>query len=191
MNLINFVYLLEPVWNRSFQTASEHAPILNSQPKPRWPVLKENWVVTWSQNIPCLLSRHPSSRKTSPFQCLLPRIKTSVLTMTLQGWMQQHHLVMAASNLLTQQAGLYGFSFPQRELGDGAPDMVSWFILCPQVFREAELFLVLPAKLHGFLSSWPMTHSCSRNCLRRVNRSPDVVPEQQPGGWHLTATNTK
>lgn len=48
-------------------------------------------------------------------------------------------------------------------------------------FREAELFLVLPAQLHGFLSSRLMTHSCSRNGLRRGHGSPGAVPEQQNG----------
>lgn len=111
VNLINFVYPLEPVWNRSSQTVSEHTPILNSQPKPKCPLLKENCLVTWSQNIPCLLSRHPSGGKTSPVQYFLPRIKTSLRTMTLQGWMQQHHLVMAALNLLAQD------SVPGRSAG--------------------------------------------------------------------------
>lgn len=100
VNLINFVYPLKPVWNRSSQTASEHTPIQNSQPKLRCPVLKENWVVTWSQNIPCVVSRQPSSGKTPSVQYFLPRIKTSLWAMTLQGWTQQHHLVMAALNLL-------------------------------------------------------------------------------------------
>lgn len=129
VNLINFVYPLKPVWNRSSQTASEHTPILNSQPKPKCPVLKENWAATWSQNIPCLLSRHPCRAKTSPVRCFPPRIKTSLHTMTLQGWMQQHHLVMAALILLAQLWGPArlqecGFpSFPQQDLRDQAAGM--------------------------------------------------------------------
>lgn len=119
VNLINFVYPLKPVWNRSSQTASEHTPILNSQPKPKCPVLKENWAATWSQNIPCLLSRHPCRAKTSPDRCFLPRIKTSLHAMTLQGWMQQHHLVMAALILLAQ---LWG---PARSAGVWIPFLSS------------------------------------------------------------------
>lgn len=61
---------------------------------------------------------------------------------------------------------------------------------CPRVLREAELFPVLPAKLDDSLSSWPMTQSCSRNPLRRVNTPPDV-PEQQTGGRRALATNGK
>lgn len=195
VNLINFVYPLKPVWNRSSQTASEHTPILNSQPKPKCPVLKENWAVTWSQNIPCLLSRHPCSGKTSPVQYFLPRIKTSLHTMTLQGWMQQHHLVMAALILLAQlwvpvrSAGAWilfpSSAGPQRpgsrhgRVIHSVPSGVQGGWALPNVSCQA-----------GWPSSQPVTQSCSRNPLRRVNRSPDV-PEQQSGGRHAVATNRK
>lgn len=196
VNLINFVYPLKPVWNRSSQTASEHTPILNSQPKAKCPVLKENWAATWSQNLPCLLSRRPCTGKTSPVRYFLPRVKTSLHTMTLRGWMQLHHLGMAALILL---AHLWG---PVRSAG-------VWILFLspagpwrPGSRHGRVIHSVASSALGGWalpsascqagcsLSSQPVAQSCSRNPLRRVNRSPGV-PEQQSGGRHAVATKRK
>lgn len=191
VNLINFVYPLKPVWNRSSQTASEHTPMLNSQPKPTCPVLKESWAATWSQNVPCLLSRHPCRGKTSPVRYFLPRIKTSLHTMTLQGWMQQHHLVMAALILLAQlwgparAAGVWILFLSsagplQTRLQAGQGDS-SCALQCSGRLSSSQCCLP------SWMVPWAGTQSCSRNPLRRVNRSD--VPEQRSGGRHAVATN--
>lgn len=201
VGLINFVYPLEPGWNRSSQTSSEPTPALNSRPKPKRLVLKENWPVTWRQSMPCLLSRHPSSRKTSTVQYFLPRIPTLVHTVTLQGWMQQHHLVMAALNLHAQLSvpgrswgvcrSTDSLLIPGRSLENRlrAGQVDSFCAL--EVCREAEPFLALPAQLRGFLSGRMVTHSCSQKGLWRVHGCPGAVPEQQDGRQRAMAANTE
>lgn len=202
VDIINFVYPLEPGWNRSSQTSSEPTPALNPKPKPKCLVLDKNWPVTWRQSMPCLPGQNIQAAGKHPqLSIFFQESQHSWHTVTLQGWMQQHHLVMAALNLRSQLSvpgrswgicrSMDSLLIPGRSLENWlqAGQVDSFCAL--QVCREAETFLALPAQLRGFLSGRMMTHICSQKGLWRVHGCPGAVPKQQDGRQHAITANTE